>query len=190
MGGAADKVTFYTESPTSLPISDIWKMFVTEDPPVYKPDRTYTIKEFEAINNWLKTHDLTINDQPISHFDLDSQGKLIPVSQTPILREVAVGEILAQLANWNILTRQNGVCTTSQGGFNFSTSRGRTITAPDVAFTPRKTYRNLDQRQLLTFQGVPFSPTFAVEVEDVSAPTKLEELTTKFKTVFSLRVYS
>ena len=47
-------------------------------------------------------------------------------------------------------------------------ARGRTIRAPDVAFTPTDTYRNLTQQQLLTFQGQPFHPTVVVEVEDVS----------------------
>ena len=147
----------------------------------YQPDRIYTFEEFEAVNDWLKTHELVIDNVPISHFELDSEGKLIPMPQTPIKKEAAVGEIVGQLRNWNINTRQNGGVTTSQGGFNLSTTGGRTIRAPDVAFTPKQTYCNLTQQQLLTFRGQPFSPIFAVEVEDLSVASKLSELTRKFK---------
>jgi len=100
--------------------------------------------------------------------------------QTPILKEVAVGEIFRQLANWNIQTRQNGAPTTSQGGFDF----GEGIRAPDVAFTPSQVYRGLDENQLHTFQGDLFSPTFVAEVENVSETRKLKDLTNKFKTTY------
>ena len=146
----------------------------------YDPDRTYSLKEFEKMNDFLKTHEVQINHTPISHFDRDYKGRLIPMPQTPIQKEVAVGEIFRQLANWNIQTRQNGAATTSQGGFNF----GEGIRAPDVSFTPSDIYRGLDQSQLATFQGHPFSPTFAVEVENLSETRKLNELTDKFKTTY------
>jgi Uma2 family endonuclease len=146
----------------------------------YNPDRTYSLKEFEEINDSLKVREVQINGTPVSHFERDSKGHLIPMPQTPILREVVAGEILRQLANWNIQTRQNGAPTSSQGGFNF----GEGIRAPDVAFTPREVYRALDKDQLLTFHGDPFSPTFVVEVENVSETCKLDELTDRFKTTY------
>jgi len=95
--------------------------------------------------------------------------------QTP-----AAGEIFGQLRSWNIQTRQNGVPTMSQGGFNF----GGRIQAPDVSFTPSDIYRGLDNNQLDTFQGDPFCPTFVVEVEDLSVTRKLNELTDKFRTTY------
>jgi Uma2 family endonuclease len=146
----------------------------------YNPDRTYSLKEFEEINDSLKVREVQINGTPVSHFERDSKGHLIPMPQTPILREMAAGEILRQLANWNIQTRQNGAPTSSQGGFNF----GEGIRAPDVAFTPKEVYRALDKDQLLTFHGDPFSPTFVVEVENVSETCKLDELTDRFKTTY------
>src|SRR5205085_7869158 len=106
------------------------------------------------------------------HFELDSKGRLIPMPQTPIFKELAVGNIFGQLDRWNIRSRQNGGVTISQGGFNLSTTGGRTIRAPDVAFTPSATYRNLTQQQLMTFQGRAFHPSFVVEVEDVSVDRK------------------
>lgn len=49
-----------------------------DDCPIdYKPDRFYTLKAFEAFNDWLKsvkTHEFIINDIPISHFERESDG--------------------------------------------------------------------------------------------------------------------
>ena len=61
-------------------------------------------------------------------------------------------------------SRQNGNVTGSQGGFKLETGE---IIAPDVAFTPKIFYRNLDSRQRTTFQGRPFGSVFVVvEVDD------------------------
>ncbi|KAF8976746.1 hypothetical protein BGZ46_007990 [Entomortierella lignicola] len=158
-------------------------MTATTDPPVkFDPTRTYTFDEFNLLNDWLKTHTLVIEKEPISHFELDSKGRLIPMLQTPIRKEVVVAEIARQLGSWNIQSRINGAVTTSQGGFNFSRTGGRNIRAPDVAFTPKKTYRSLSEAQLDTFKGDPFNPTFVVEVESISFKSDLETLKTKFKT--------
>jgi len=158
---------------------------MNKNPPViYHPEHSYTFEQFEELNDWLKTNELVIDEEPINHFELDSKGRLIPMPQTPYGKELAVEEIARQLGNWNIQTRQNGGVTTSQGGFNISTTGGRTIRAPDIAFTPRGTHDSLDAEQLRTFQGQPFHPTFVVEVEDVSAGPKLEKLTDKFKTEY------
>ena len=121
-----------------------------------------------------------MNGTPISHFNLDSKKHLIPMPQTPIKKEAAVGEIFRQLANWNIRTHQNGVPTSSQGGFNFCGQ----IRAPDVAFTSKEVYRALNDKQRRSFQGKLFSPTFAVEVEDLDATGKLSELTDTFKDMY------
>lgn len=51
------------------------------------------------------------------------------------------------------------------------------IRAPDVAFTPKAVYRYLTP----DIQGGLFSPTLVVEVEDLSARSKLPALTDKFK---------
>jgi Uma2 family endonuclease len=146
----------------------------------YDPGRTYSLAEFEEVNSSTRAHDVKIDDTPISHFDLDSKKHLIPMPQTPIEKEAAVGEIFGQLRNWNIRTRQNGVPTSSQGGFNFNGE----IRAPDVAFTPKEVYRALDEEQRRSFQGDLFSPTFAVEVEDLVATGKLSELSHKFKDTY------
>ena len=152
---------------------------MTQNPPIkYGKGRTYSTEEFELLNGWLKTHELVIEGTTVSHFELNSRGNLIPVPQTPIL---TVSEITWQFCQWNTQTRCNGTVTGSQGDFNLDMAGGRTIRAPDVAFTPTDTYRNLTQQQLLTFQGQPFHPTVVVEVEDVSASHKLEEITAKIK---------
>ena len=88
---------------------------------------------------------------------------------------------LLQLRAWNRNTGQYGVPTTSSGGFN---SGDGEIKAPDVAFTPGDVYSALDEQQLSTFQGAPFSPTFAVEVDDLSTTSKLNTLTSKFKDTY------
>src|SRR6266542_4763079 len=121
-------------------------MTMTKPPVKYHPDHVYTFEQFELLNDWLKTNELVIDKTPISHFELDKKGRLIPLSQTPILKETAVANICGQLDRWNVQTRQNGAVTSSQGGFNVSTTGGKTIRAPDVAFTPSETYRNLTRQ--------------------------------------------
>ena len=163
---------------------------MTQTPPPIKYDknRTYTVQEFELLNSWLKTHELVIEGKAVNGFELGPTGKLITVPPVPVLKELAVTEIARQLCQWNIYSRQNGVVTGPQGGFsldtgdgNLVTNGGRVIRAPDVAFTPASTYRNLTQEQLLTFRGGPFHPSFIVEVDDVATSSKLEEITAKIK---------
>ncbi|KAF9169533.1 hypothetical protein BGX21_000528 [Mortierella sp. AD011] len=101
--------------------------------------------------------------------------------QTSTYKEAVVAEIVRQVSDWNINTRQNGIVTSSQGGFNISITGGRQIRAPDVAFTTRETYRQLSTQQLTTIQGQAFSPVFVVEVEDLTEDTRLTSLTSKFK---------
>ena len=133
---------------------------MTKDPPVeYQKDRIYTFEQFELLNDWLETNELVIDETPINHFEFDSKGRLIPTPQKPIFMALVVAEICAQVCKWNIQTRQNGVVTSSQGGFNLSMTGGRTIRVPDVAFTPSETYHNLNDQQLMTFQGEAFHPT-------------------------------
>lgn len=146
----------------------------------YDPDKIYSLEEFEEMNDSLRIDAIKINGEPVSHFDRDSEGHLIPMPQTPIVKEAAAGEIFRQLANWNIRSRQNGVPTMSQGGFKF----GERIRAPDIAFTPSEIYRGLDDNQLYTFRGEHFSPTFVVEVEDLSLAEKLKDLTDKLKSTY------
>ena len=42
-------------------------------------DRTYTLKEFEGINEQLKTQTLETGEEPVDLFELDASGKLIPI---------------------------------------------------------------------------------------------------------------
>jgi len=156
-------------------------------------ERRYTLEEFEAVNDQLKTKDLELDESSKNHFDFHDHishfdyvsGYLVPMPETPIEKEAVVLEIGRQLGNWNIGTRQNGVPTSSQGGFNFTMEvGGRTIRAPDIAFTPKQVYRRLSVQQRRTFQGELFHPSFVVEVEDVSRAAKLEELTAKFKETY------
>ncbi|CAG8652527.1 16667_t:CDS:2, partial [Acaulospora morrowiae] len=128
-------------------------------------NRTYTLEEFEIISDQLKNRSLEIKVDselvPISHFELDKSGKLVPMSPTPIFKEVAVVEIYAQIRNWNVQTGQNGAVTCSQGGFLIEMGE---VQIPDVAFTPKEIYRNLTDEQGTSFRGPPFSPTFVVEL--------------------------
>ncbi|CAG8699410.1 12392_t:CDS:2, partial [Acaulospora morrowiae] len=147
-------------------------------------NRIYTFEEFEFINEQLKTRTLVINGDPVNLLEFD-KGKLLPVPQNPIIKEAVAGEIFGQLRNWNIQTRENGIITTSQGGFNFNISGQRTIRAPDVAFTPKNIYRSLDQRQQWTFRSQPFTPTFVVEVAVVrEGYQEFNNLDQKFKEVY------
>lgn len=143
----------------------------------YTPDRVYTISEFERFNNWLKSQDFLVDGTPVNHFERDAKGRLIPMPQTTLDKEPVVTEIARQVSIWNIHTQQNGVVTTSQGGFRF----GEAIRAPDVAFMPKEIYRGLTQQQLSTFQGPPICPTFAVEVENFQTGNNEAILTAKFK---------
>ncbi|RIA99024.1 hypothetical protein C1645_811994 [Glomus cerebriforme] len=90
--------------------------------------------------------------------------------------------ISRQLGNWNIQTDQNGIVTTSQGGFNFSPSnRRKNILAPDVAFTSEETYLKLDEKQLWSFDGQRFTPEFVVEVAIITNDAILNEFDNRMK---------
>ncbi|CAG8546099.1 16104_t:CDS:2 [Cetraspora pellucida] len=147
-------------------------------------DRSYTIEEFEVINDQVKTRTLEIDGHPVNLFDLDKNGKLIPMPQSPYSREKVVAEIVRQLGDWNIWTQQNGGVTSSQGGFDFDIGGGKTIRAPDIAYTPKEIDRKLDAQQNWSFKGNPFTPIFVIEVGNISTRSKLEELDRKFNDVY------
>ncbi|CAB4387494.1 unnamed protein product [Rhizophagus irregularis] len=81
--------------------------------------KVYTFKEFEYINDLLKTRTIQLNGKSVNLFECED-GKLIPMPQVPIARETVVLEIGRQLGNWNIETHQNGRVTLSQGGFDLN----------------------------------------------------------------------
>ncbi|CAB4400099.1 unnamed protein product [Rhizophagus irregularis] len=129
----------------------------------------YTPEEIEHINNHLKTR---INFE---------NGRLLPIPQSPIANEAVVHEISRQLGNWNVETGQNGIVTTSQGGYNFSVKGQRKIRAPHIAFIPENIYNSLSKDQLLTLFGRPFTPLFVTEVVNVSKEAILNEVDIRFK---------
>ncbi|CAG8616830.1 9302_t:CDS:2 [Cetraspora pellucida] len=147
-------------------------------------DRSYTLEEFEFINDQLKTRTLEIDGQPVNLFDLDKNGKLIPMPQSPYSREIVVAEIVRQLGDWNIWTKQNGGVTSSQGGFDFDVGCGRMIRAPDIAYTPKEIHRSLNEKQNWSFRGEPFTPVFVVEIGNISSHSKFEKLDRKFKDIY------
>ncbi|RIB16094.1 hypothetical protein C2G38_2038846 [Gigaspora rosea] len=147
-------------------------------------DRSYTLEEFEFINDQLKTRTLEIDGQPINLFELDKNGKLIPMPQSPYSRGIVVAEIVRQLCGWNIWTKQNGGVTSSQRGFDFDVGDGRMISAPDVAYTSKETHCSLNEKQNWSFRGEPFTPVFVVEVGNISSYSKFEELDKKFKDIY------
>jgi Uma2 family endonuclease len=147
-------------------------------------ERSYTLEEFEYINSRLKNYTLEIDGKPVNLFELDENGKLVPMPQTPCRREQVVAEIARQLANWNTQTQQGGGVTTSQGGFYFIVDHEAAIRAPDVAFIPQHIVLRLTDEQAWSFQGAPFTPTFLVEVADVGEDTdnsKFREADKRFK---------
>lgn len=158
-------------------------------------NRKFSFEEFEAINEWQRTKDVRLDEEsaklyshdinePILLFEFDSTGMLIPIPMVTLKMSVIISEIMRQLANWNIETRQNGKVTGTGGGFNFSCSGGKEIRTPNAAFLTKEMFRSLTHEQLYTFRGAPFHPSFLVEVKNVSRPTKLNELTTKFKNIY------
>ncbi|GET03545.1 hypothetical protein GLOIN_2v1840344 [Rhizophagus clarus] len=131
-------------------------------------NRIYTQEELELINDRLKVR---------TNFE---NGRLIPIPQNPIAHEAIVHEISRQLGNWNIINRQNGIVTTSQGGFNFSVTGRRKIRAPHIAFTPEDTYDSLNEKQLWTLEGRPFTPIFVAEVNVINHAI-FNEIDNRFK---------
>nr|CAG8439682.1 13213_t:CDS:2 [Entrophospora candida] len=82
-------------------------------------------------------------------------------------------------------TRENGITTTSQGGFDFNISGQQAIRAPDVAFTPKNIYCLLNHQQQWTFKGQPFTPTCVVEVAVTQEGyQKFNDLDQKFREVY------
>jgi len=126
-------------------------------------DRAYSLREFEYISEQLKNRPIKIKEEFVHHFERDKAGKLVPMPPTTIYKEAVVAKIAYQLEDWNVGTKQGGVVTTSQGGFKLGNGE---IRAPDVAFTSKEICHRLSNRQIWTFQGEAFSPTFVVEVND------------------------
>ena len=84
-------------------------MVSSEDCPIdYEPNHFYTVEEFLALNDWLETHEFIVDGIPISHFERESDGRLVPIPPAVFIKEAAVGEIFGQLRDWNINTRQKG----------------------------------------------------------------------------------
>jgi hypothetical protein len=48
------------------------------------------------------------------------------------------------------------------------------IRAPDVSFTSKETYRNLNEQQLQTFKGEAFTPVSVIEVGNIGNDTSNE----------------
>jgi Uma2 family endonuclease len=144
----------------------------------YKPNLSYSIETFEAINDWLKTNTLEIDGTPVNGFEHDSKGRLIPMPPVPLGKEIAVLEIGRQLSNWNLFSAQPGAVSSSQGGFLIGPGM---IKAPDVAFTPSGICSTLTQNQQFSFRGAPFCPIFVVELDDLTIERKLVDLTAKIE---------
>lgn len=106
-------------------------------------ERSYILEEFEYINNQLKNFTLKINRHSVNFFELNENGKLVLITETPCMREAIVAEIAAQLRNWNIQTAQGGAITTSQSGFDFTINHNTVIRAPNVTFVPQNTFLRL-----------------------------------------------
>ncbi|RGB40648.1 hypothetical protein C1646_798728 [Rhizophagus diaphanus] len=133
----------------------------------------YSVKELELINNYLRVN---------PNFELINR-KLISIPYTPIAIEAVVHEIARQLGNWNLETNKDGIgiVTTSKGGFDFSDTNLQKIRAPDVAFTPEDTFLSLDEKQLWSFEGQPFTPIFFVEVANIKNSEIEKEIDNKIK---------
>ncbi|CAG8533991.1 17592_t:CDS:2, partial [Rhizophagus irregularis] len=143
--------------------------FNIKNPIITTRKRRPVEREIEYINKYLKTH---INFE---------NERLLPIPQSPIANEAVVHEISRQLGNWNVETGQNGIVTTSQGGYNFSVSGQKKIRAPHIAFIPENIYSSLNKTQLLTFLGQPFTPIFVAEVVNVSKEAIFNEVDIRFK---------
>ncbi|GBB97528.1 hypothetical protein RclHR1_00300007 [Rhizophagus clarus] len=135
-------------------------------------NHTYSLKEFEFIKDYIKERH--------PNFEL-VDGKLVSIPYSPIAYEAIVHEISRQLGNWNIQQPKSGIVTTSKGGFDFDVSGRQKIRAPDIAFTPANIYRSLDESQLWSFNGQPFTPIFVVEIANIDKKTVEKEIDTKFK---------
>jgi Uma2 family endonuclease len=133
----------------------------------------YSVKELEHINNHIKEN---------PNFELVDR-KLVNIPYTPILIEAIKHEIARQLGNWNLEGSKSkaGIVTTSKGGFDFNVSDGQKIRAPSVAFTPSNICNSLDEKQLWSFQGQPFTPIFVVEVANITSAAVEKYIDTKIK---------
>ncbi|GBB90560.1 hypothetical protein RclHR1_17560002 [Rhizophagus clarus] len=136
-------------------------------------NETYSIKEYNELNNYLKVN---------PNFEIVNK-QLISVDYSPMAIEAVTHEISRQLGNWNIAnTNGIGIVTTSKGGFDFNvTINSQKIRAPDIAFTPEDTFLSLDENQLWSFKGQPFTPKFIVEVADISRKDVGNKIDAKIK---------
>ncbi|DBA03385.1 TPA: hypothetical protein N0F65_004662, partial [Lagenidium giganteum] len=107
--------------------------------------------------------ELNRGEQPGLFID---EGHFTPYRMVVYGREAVAFEIATQLGIW-IRTNGGRYITRKR-----ETGRGKLLVRmPDVAYGPRRVHRSLNHRQVWSYGGEPFAPTFVVEIVQLSGRT-------------------
>ncbi|KAK1946510.1 hypothetical protein P3T76_002063 [Phytophthora citrophthora] len=105
-------------------------------------------------------------EQPAFFID---EGYFIPYRMVVYGKEKVAAKITRLLDDWATWSGEGGRVTTAQGAFVLEQrARKPTVRMPDVAYTPRDEDRNLAREQVWTYRGDPFTPSFVVEIDNLS----------------------
>jgi Uma2 family endonuclease len=137
------------------------------------------------LNNYLSAHPLKheyLGEIIACH--VESDGTIIPHKMVKYGNEKVVFEIAGQLKKWiDYNPKFGGRGTTSQGAFVYNQGdNGAEVLMPDVAYTPREVDRRLNDKQIWSYKGEPFSPTFVVEIDVLEgSKSQFKQLDLKMK---------
>lgn len=116
-------------------------------------------------------------ENPELRIERNSNLEIVVMSPASSLSGFFSGEVLAQLRNWNRLTK-TGVVFDSSSGF---TLPDRSVFAPDAAWVQRDRWNTLSKEQKNSF--APLCPDFVIEV--VSKSDQITDAKRKMKTWIS-----
>ncbi|GMF23498.1 unnamed protein product [Phytophthora lilii] len=118
----------------------------------------------------------TLGEQPGFFVD---EGRFVPFRMVVFGRSVIGPYICKALLQWAAWSGHGGRVTDAQGEYVLD---GTTLRVPDVAYVPRDDARQLTEAQRWTRGGVPFAPTFVVEIDTLTGPhSKLDALDHKMR---------
>ncbi|CAG8653230.1 12492_t:CDS:2, partial [Racocetra fulgida] len=135
-------------------------------------NRTYTFEEFELINEQLKKNPIEVDGEPVDLFEF-IDNKLVPMPQRAFKMGAVVSEIAAQLGQWNVRTRKNGIITSSQGGEPFSPIF--VVEVENIA--KQSNFNKLDSK----FKDIYFAKESAVQLGNINGDEILPKFTLKIQ---------
>ncbi|CAG8777631.1 36761_t:CDS:2, partial [Gigaspora margarita] len=138
-------------------------------------NRSYTLKEFEYINEQLKTRTLIVDGEPVNLFELDEKGHLIAIPQHHTIAKrlfsksqdnLEIGSLVVGMVEVVPVHKANSIST--------SEAIGR-LEPPDIAYTPKNIDRNLNPQQKTWMERCQRRKYFTLDIEMTPSETSESE---------------